>query len=340
MIRRLISIVTLIIAIGGVSYAQTATETVDFGSFSGISASEGFSVRLVKAGSFSVTSEVDTLIRDYVEVYANGGIVYLDYDRKGLPSEIKKVYRGRRSADPVLKVTVSCPRIESINLSSATLDATSFENDPKSFSLVASGASEVTGLDVKCNSALFNLSGSSRVSASVEADEIDVSTSGSSKIGLSQMSKKLVVSSEGTSGPTIEGVCDEVEIEASGSSKPSVSGTTESLSIKSSGVSSKVQTGSLKAKSASVTSTGGSSVHVNASDALRVDITGASVYFDGSPALEIVRVSKGTLMPEGTSATPTQRQGRRGKASRNSSGDEGAKAEDNAPVTITDPTTV
>ena len=150
-------------------------------------------------------------------------------------------------------VTITMPELRGLELSGASRGDVSGFTSADSLHLDASGASRLDINDVKADHADFDVSGASRVSGSIETAE-----------GTFQVS--------GASNASLRGNADDVVLEVSGASV--------------------IDLGDFTVTDLSVAASGASSVTVNTSGRLDVNLSGASrLYYTGGATIGSLEVS-------------------------------------------------
>ena len=165
--------VALCIAALGAS-AQVVEINRDFSSFDAIDVSYDFNVRMVSSRkNYSATLTVDSVLADYIQTYVKKNVLYITIDKKSLPSEVKKLYKGRKAVVPILNVVVSTPEpICSLKL--ADKSTLSVENvlNCKDFSISVNGLSRLKKLELDATNVSVNLADKSQAEFDVNAEKI------------------------------------------------------------------------------------------------------------------------------------------------------------------------
>ena len=277
--------------------AQVKEISHDFSSFDTIDADYYFHVDVVKVKKgYSVSMTVDDILLDYVQAYVKGHTLNLTLDKKSLPMDIRKLYKGRNSADPVLNATVYVPEdIKAINLSGSSLLAVDEEIKAKDFEINVEGNAVIRKLSLDAENVQIKLSGKSSADLTVYADHIALDASGSSAVSLEQDSESVEISASGSANISVEGETLDASISASGSSKSALKGKTQTLSIAGSGVSF-VDAINLQASECAVKLSGTSKAYETASEKLQIELSGNStLIYDLEPAVEIVNIKNSTV---------------------------------------------
>ncbi len=299
--------------------AQLADKEIPVSEFNGINVSNDFEVSLAR-GAYGVRLTVDKDLQPYVEVYVKAKTLYLSFDEKAVPKEIKKLYKGKGSLTPVFRAVVYTPEIKSIALN----DNASFigvdEFLSPEFELTAAGKSQVKNLAVNATTAKVILKKNAQAVLSVKSDRgVEVSTDGNANLKLTFSGNELAVNTDGSSVVVANGPCRSMNLFTSGSSQVSVTSETDKLDITSEGSSRVTLTGKaiemvVKGSRSSVVDafampletveanlSNSSSVTVSASRQIFVNLVGgSSLYYSGSPEFRIEKIVKSTLAPYGT----------------------------------------
>ena len=101
--------------------AQLTDKDIMVSEFNAVNVSDDFDVT-VSRGTYGVRLTVDKELAPYVEVYVRSKVLYISYDEKAVPKEIRKMYRGKGSLTPVFRVVAYTPELQAVTLSdNATL---------------------------------------------------------------------------------------------------------------------------------------------------------------------------------------------------------------------------
>lgn len=299
--------------------AQTV-EQVKEGEFNAVNITNGnFDVSFVPSDKYSVKIVVDELIADFVSSSLRDQAVYVAYDSKNLPKEVKKVYRGPKKIDPVLQVIISAPSLQELYLSDGSTFTGAGALTTDKFDLTLVDNAKVNSLNViaenvgvllkKKASAVMDVSASNALTVSTEGSSnarisgkfgsIMTTSAGSSTISLEGASEEIEVKSSETSQTTINSETRKVRIESANSSRVALTGSASEMEINGKNNASvdvrniKVDEVTIKANSANVT--------VGPKKKLNLELTGgASCYYDGEPQFTISKIVKSTLAPTGT----------------------------------------
>ena len=299
--------------------SQVLDKDVVVTEFNALNVSDDFEVTVAR-GAYGARLTVDKELAPYVEVYVRSRTLYITFDEKAVPRDLRKLYRGRNGLTAVFRVVVYTPNLQSITLSDyATLTATE-EFVTSDFELVAAGKTQVKNLSVSAASAKVSLKKNAVVNMVVRTDrDIEVSTDNNVTLDLSFNAENLILASGGSSIVTADGPCVTMNLTTAGSSQVKISSETEVVDITAEGNSLLTLNGKaydMKVKgsrNASVDAlampletvdanlANSSSVLVDVSKSVHANLVGgSSLYFTGSPVIEIEKIVKSTLAPYGT----------------------------------------
>ena len=309
----------------GVAYAQLNSQleekNLPVGEFNIVSVSGNFEVT-VDRGSYDVRLTTDQVLAPYVQVYVRSHTLYISYDEKSVPKDIKKLFKGRKAPDPVFRAVVSVPELNGVLLSdNATLMGTQ-EFAGSSVSINLGDKTQIKNLTLNCKNVTVNMKKNATAVLTLNADDkIDLFTDGNSTLKLTAKTHDLVLSAEGSSQVAITGECrgkstfnlsessktsatlrgPRTTITAAGSSELVLNGEAQNLSVYAER-NSEVDANGFQVRKADANLSGSARVNVNVQDELSVTAVGGSaLYYRGTPEIKIGKVIKSTLAPFGTS---------------------------------------
>lgn len=85
-------------------------KTYPVGKFASLSVSDNFEVT-VQDGSCNVKVTADKALLPYVQVYVREGVLYIQMDTQSIPSDVKKIYKGRNAPTPITRAVVTMPAV-------------------------------------------------------------------------------------------------------------------------------------------------------------------------------------------------------------------------------------
>lgn len=299
--------------------AQLSDKEIPVSEYNSLNVSDDFEVTLAR-GAYGVRLTVDKDLAPYVEVYVKAKTLFLSFDEKAVPKEIKKLYRGRNGLNPVFRVVAYTPEIQSITLADNAVFIGVEEFIASQFELSATGKSQVKNLSVLAASARISLKKNAQAVVSVRSERgVEVSTDNNANLKLTASGNELVLHSEGSSVVVASGPCHNLNVSSSGSSQVTVTSDTEKVDLTMEGSSKVVLTGKgdvLTVKGSrnssadaysmpfeEVTADLAGSSNVTVSVAKKLDATlvgGSALYYSGSPEFRIGKIVKSTLAPYGT----------------------------------------
>lgn len=299
--------------------AQLTDKDIMVSEFNAVNVSDDFDVT-VSRGTYGVRLTVDKELAPYVEVYVRSKVLYISYDEKAVPKEIRKMYRGKGSLTPVFRVVAYTPELQAVTLSdNATLSGVE-EFVANDFELTAVGKSQVKNLRLTASSARISMKKNAVVNMNLKTDRgVEVSTDNNANLKLTFSGRELALTADGSSVVVADGPTRSMNLATSGSSQVSVSSDTESVEITSEGSSKLTLTGkalemkvrgsrsssvdafAMPVETVDATLTNSSSVTVSVSKQVTVNlIGGSSLYYSGNPSFQIEKIVKSTLAPYGT----------------------------------------
>ena len=299
--------------------SQLVDKDIPVSEFHSLNVADDFEVTLNR-GTYGVRLTVDEALSPYVEVYVKSKTLYLKYDEKSVPKEVKNQYKGKNGRTPVFRVVVYAPELQSLTLADNATFYTVEQFSASQFELSAAGKSQVKNLSVTANSAKLDLKKNAAVTLKLETERgVEAATDNSANLNLNFTGKELALNTSGSSVVVANGPCTTLNIFSSGSSEVSVTSETKQVSLDTEGSSKVVLTG--KAVSMKVDGKRSSNVdafampletvEANLANTANVTVTvsqkvvanlvgGSALYYSGKPVIELVKVVKSTLAPYGT----------------------------------------
>jgi hypothetical protein len=299
--------------------AQLTDKDIMVSEFNAVNVSDDFEVT-VSRGTYGVRLTVDKELAPYVEVYVRSKVLYISYDEKAVPKELRKLYKGKGALTPVFRVAAYTPEIKSVTLSdNATLIGID-EYTTDEFELTAAGKSQVKSLTVSAASAKLSLKKNAVASLNLKTDRgVEVNTDNSSNLKLTFTGRELALTADGSSVVVADGPTKALNLSTGGSSQVSVTSDTEKVDLTTEGSSKLTLTG--KAKEMTVKGSRSSVVdafampvefvEANLSNSSTVTVTvseevsanlvgGSALFYSGTPEFKIEKIVRSTLAPYGT----------------------------------------
>jgi hypothetical protein len=300
--------------------AQLTDKDIVVSEFNAVNVTDDFDVT-VSRGAYGVRLTVDKELAPYVEVYVRSKTLYISYDEKAVPKEIKKLYKGRGGLTPVFRVVAYTPELRSVSLSDNAVFTGVEEFSVSDFELTMAGKTQVRNLAVSAPSARILMKKNAMATLTVKTERgIEVNTDNNANLKLTFTGKELALTSDGSSVVVADGGrTSALNLMTGGSSQVSVTSETDKLDVTSEGSSRVTLTGKaiemvVKGSRSSVVDafampletveanlSNSSSVTVSASRQIFVNLVGgSSLYYSGSPEFRIEKIVKSTLAPYGT----------------------------------------
>ena len=229
-----------VFAAAGPVRAQVTEYTRETGAFSRVEVSGAFEVELTGGSGYSVTVSVDEMLMNFVQAYVDGKVLKIYIDEKKLTPEIRRHYRSRNAADPVLRAEVSAPaavrslslggkaRLGAVNGNVFAADSARFflADDARMENVTLAGSEAVqltldrrssADISAECGSFILVAGGGSRAQVRVESGEAEVSMSANSSCVYNGNTDRIKVSARGTSRSIFNGASASAEYQMAGS---------------------------------------------------------------------------------------------------------------------------
>ena len=279
--------------------AGTFSNNYRLSGFTGIRASNVFSVELSPSANFSVGIEAPEYMEPYIIVEVSRNQLVLRM--KELPKSISRKLSDEKPGS--VRAIVKMPLLESVSLSgAATLSAEgSFPTlRDRAFQLDMSGASHAKGLSLSAPSAIISLSGATEAGLTGRFTKVSLEISGAGRIKMGVEVSDLDAELSGSARADLKGNFKEVSIEASGAARVDMESDDflAELDIEGSGAAS-IDTRSAKAQEVSVELSGAANCKVAAIRTIAIEATGASTCSyeaEAGTKVDIIQVSRGASL--------------------------------------------
>ena len=299
--------------------AQLTDKDIMVSEFNAVNVSDDFDVT-VSRGTYGVRLTVDKELAPYVEVYVRSKVLYISYDEKAVPKELRKVYRGKGGLTPTFRVVAYTPELQAVTLSDNAILTGVEEFAANEFELTMAGKSQVRNLSIAAASARVSMKKNAVANLNLKTDRgVEVNTDNNANLKLTFTGRELVLTSDGSSVVVADGPTKSLNLATGGSSQVSVTSNTEKVQVTSEGSSKLTLTGKAEemevkgSRSSTVDAfampleeveadlSNSSSVTVSVSKKVSVNLVGGSaLYYSGSPEFKIEKIVKSTLAPYGT----------------------------------------
>ncbi len=292
--------------------------TLPVGEFTMVSANGDFEVTLSK-GSYGVRLTTDKNLTPYVQVYVRSNTLYLTYDEKSVPKDIKKLYKGKNASQPVFRAVVSMPQLNGIALDDNVILSSAEAFYGSDVVITLTDKAQVRNLTVQGNSITVDMKKNSQAALTLTADKkMEVTTDDKAILKLSEKAREITLNAKGNSDNALSGEGEILNLNLSekttsnvshrtknavlnvgGSSKLILNGSGEYLEVKG-GKNAEVEAVAFPVKTMKAELDGGK-VNVAVEKELNVTLLGgSSLFFTGSPTLIVNKIVKSTLAPAGT----------------------------------------
>ena len=302
--------------------SQLEEKTIPVGEFTALDVSDDFEVTLAH-GSCGAKVVVDKLLAPYVQVYVRSKVLYIMYDSKAVPKDVRQVYKRREASKPVFRVSVSTHELTSISLrDNVVLNCMDELGSKLSTEIELADKAQIKNLSINSNSVSVSLKKSSQATLAIRAvSKVDLRTEGNSSLKANVDAHDIISNAKGSSDMVITSVAENATLSSSGSSKSGVSfkgskavvtisgtsdlqlsGTGEKLTVSGDKASSLDASG-FDVVDADINLSGPVKVNITVQQNLNANLTGGSaLYYSGTPTFTIGRIFKSTLAPYGTNS--------------------------------------
>lgn len=300
--------------------SQLEEKTIPVAEFTGLDVSDDFEITLSK-GACAAKVSVDKMLSPYVQVYVRGKVLYITYDSKAVPKDVRQMYKGRNAAKPVFRASISMEELSSVSIrDNVVLTCVDELGSKLSTDIDVEDKAQIKNLNVNANAVSVNIrknaqvalnvvagtkaelkaDGNSNLKAGVDAHDVVASALGSSDLALSATGENATISCSGSAQASVVFKGTKAVVNTTGSADLELSGKGERLSIDGD-KSSTVEAGGFDAKEADVDLNGPVKANITVQDSLEANLTGGStLYYSGTPTFNIGKIIKSTLAPFGT----------------------------------------
>lgn len=91
------------------------------GEFHSVVAGSTMELTLQESSQFQVKVMADKALMPYIQVYVRSRVLYVDLDEKSIPSDVKKLYKGKNAPVPITRVLVSAPTLSKVTGTGSSL---------------------------------------------------------------------------------------------------------------------------------------------------------------------------------------------------------------------------
>lgn len=323
-----IASITLVFGLGQASASAQYTTKLEekalpVGEFNALNVSGDFEVNLEK-GACGVKVSTDKVLAPYIQVYVRARVLYISYDSKSVPKDVRKLFKGRNSPQPVFRAVVTLPDVAAITLSNnASLNAKS-QLSSSGLEINITDKAQIKNLWVGVKGdARVDLKRNALADLNLTADgRQDINTDGSAELKLIAAGKELLLNANGNAKHTIDAdvalatlamngsadasvflkKADKVILQPTAASDLILSGEALETTIRGDR-NAEVKADEFSTKKLSANLSGSCRVSMGVEELIDASLVGGSaLYFTGNPVFRIGKIVKSTLAPVGASA--------------------------------------
>lgn len=298
---------------------QLEDKVLPVSDFNTVNVANDFEVTLDK-GDCGVRLTVDNALSPYVQVYVRAKTLYIGYDDKSVPKDIKKLYKAKGAAQPTFRAVVTLPELAGLTMTDNATVTSAVEFPSEFFQLTVGDKVQVKSLSVIATTASVTMTKNAQAVLALKVDDkIEINNDGNTNLKLSANTNNLQLSGTGnatvsigaeTPSATVNGngnaklalaaKADVINANALGSSKLVLSGEAKDLVVRGE-KSGDIDADGLLTTNVNVNMSGSSKASVNVSDTVEATLVGGStLFYSGTPNFQIGKIVKSTLAPKGT----------------------------------------
>ena len=298
---------------------QLEDKVLPVSDFNSINVTNDFEVTLDK-GECGVRLTVDNALSPYVQVYVRAKTLYIGYDDKSVPKDIKKLYKAKGAAQPTFRAVVTLPELAGLTMADNATVTSAVEFPGEFFQLNLGDKVQVKSLSVISTTAAITMTKNAQAVLAVKADDkVEIANDGNTNLKLSANTNSLLVSAAGNSTISIGAEAPAVNVTANNNAKLAVATKADLVNAKALGNCKLVLSGEsnelivsgekngdidadgLLTINVTANMNGSSKASVNASEKIDATLVGGStLFYSGTPNFQIGKIVKSTLAPKGT----------------------------------------
>lgn len=272
------------------------------GAFSGIDAGGQFELTIVKGTQGRVLITIEDVYEPYLICQVKGSVLKLSIDERKVPSDVKRMFRGRATPDPVFSAVVYVgSALQSVTLSDKAVLA-SAENevfDPSRCSFSLSDNSSVKDLTISSESLRIIMQNKAVAKLDASCGDFSVEQSNSSNLDVKVNSRQASFKLSSMAKAMANVTTGSLEVNTRGNSSLNLDGKAEKVAFELSGTS-EVDALSLDVPDAEVRMSSLCKLVEAASKTLKINIGGgASLSFAGNPEITVENIRSSTVTPYG-----------------------------------------
>ena len=295
--KLLTTIACLVAFASGVISAQVAQYSLDMQPFSNVDISGPFKASIVRGTQYRVLMSVSEPYKPYVKCSTEGSTLSIDLEEMRVPLDVRRMFRGKGTPDPVFSVIIYSPDLlQSVSLSGkAVLQDTEDIFDKARITFSLSENSSVQSLSLSTLVFRLDMKGKASADFKVSCRETRVDMANSSSLSLDEQSEDSFYTIAGSSTSKVRSSTKRLTLTAKGNASMTISGTGDGATFDMASTS-EVDASGFNVSDADVRMTSVSRLSVSAANVLRVNLNGGStLLFAGDPAVSIDNIRSATM---------------------------------------------
>ena len=297
---------------------QLEDKVLPVSDFNSISVANDFEVTLDK-GDCGVRLTVDNALSPYVQVYVRAKTLYIGYDDKSVPKDIRKLYKAKNASQPTFRAVVTMPEVAAITMADNASITSAVEFPGEFLQLTLGDRAQIKSLSVIATTAAITMTKNAQAVLSLKADDkIEITNDANTNLKLSANTGNLTVNGNGNTTISIGAETPTANVNGNGNAKMALAAKAENINVNAVGGSKIVLSGetvnlSVRGeKNGDIDADGlivkdvvanmNGSAKATVSSAETVDATllgGSTLFYSGSPVFKIGKIVKSTLAPKG-----------------------------------------
>ncbi|MFC2051209.1 head GIN domain-containing protein [Chloroflexota bacterium] len=207
---------TMFTGCGTAGLGNIVTEEKEFADFADVSVEGTFEVKIDQSDSFSTTISADSNLFDYIMVAKEGKTLRIYLNPRHTFTDFTLPVR-------TLKAVITMPALHGLNLSGASKGTVTGFKSTHDLSIDVSGASSVNIKDMEAGDAVFEVSGASKISGTMNSKDAEFEVSGASTVELKGSADNAILNISGASKANlVDFPLDDANVNLSGASEATV----------------------------------------------------------------------------------------------------------------------
>lgn len=288
--------------------AQVKQYVYELAEFDALSVANEFDVTVAYGEQYSLVLTVDEPLKEYVNFNVKNGLLAISLDEKSIPSDVKKMYKGKNTPDPTYRIEIFTPG-EIGNLSfkdKAILTAVRDVPAKEKLTFTATDNALIRTFQAEAKEVELNIDKKVSAIVTLNAAKVKANVAGSSNVELTCASKSADVTVAGSSKLVFHGELETLDFNIKGSANSVINGSCDSAVFTCAG-SSEVNALNITADDANVSMSGLCTLTEAASKKLKVELSGGStLIFNNNPEIDVVNIKSSSLLRYGTNAAKSK----------------------------------